>query len=456
MKHLFLTLILIIYLVQVKVYVNANNYTYICLETEQNFCIGISPGDALPTADDEFKLQIKNRLRNEDNNQAWKKTRFDISNANGTIKMTNFDLYLAQKPRSGSVFLLEEPSVFNLTSFTENINEEGVIKLTDSDDCLTVMQCSPLDNGKREFCNPNTNKEVRFSSDLQTGAYLRFRPCTHSFSQIFRQRLDCADDCAPVNIGDGVCDLACNNTMCDFDHGDCLFTLTSLPTDSPSESPTFTDETFSPSDSPTPWPTYAPSGLPTMPPSGSPTTFPTNQPVSYPTSTPLYKTETPTVTEEYEFDHGLNSPTITPDNDGGDTALTAFLLTSGILLLVLFCCFGYWISYLREEERKTETEKEEESINSTDTFIGAPNLEYIHIEVDPEAPKREWKEGPKNPMSPKSNGSTPREEPLIRDKTENEEEIVFHPLPESEEDEEKINNTDKEYLLHAHEEEEEV
>ena len=389
MNNLFLILILIICLVQIKV--KANNYTYICLETEQNFCVGISPGDALPTAADEFKLQLKNRLRNEDNNQAWKKTRFDISNENGTIKMANFELYLAQKPRSGSVFLLEEPSFFNLSSFTNNINQEGVIKLTDSDDCLTVMQCNELDNGQREFCNPNTNKEVRFADDLQTGAYLRFRSCTYSFSQIFRQRLDCADDCAPVDIGDGVCNVACNNTMCDFDHGDCI------PKDETLAPTYIITNTISPTNGPT----WSPTNEPTNDPTWAPTTFPTSEPIYVsPAPTPQQEIETTTF-----------SPTLSPTEPSGMKINNTVLgIVIGLLfIMAICCCTGFIIYRMESKEEKKEQEEErplrESTGSSQESFTGAPQIGYIHIEVPEEEEEEEKRPSPKQKKDATENES---------------------------------------------------
>lgn len=47
-------------------------YSYICLESQQDLCIGISPGSVEPTWDpaDVYYVQVKSRQRNEYTNSA--------------------------------------------------------------------------------------------------------------------------------------------------------------------------------------------------------------------------------------------------------------------------------------------------------------------------------------------------------------------------------------------------
>ena len=53
-------------------------YSYVCLQSDQNLCMGISPGEGDPfyDPDDIFYLQVKNREKNENASLDYKKMRW--------------------------------------------------------------------------------------------------------------------------------------------------------------------------------------------------------------------------------------------------------------------------------------------------------------------------------------------------------------------------------------------
>ena len=328
---------------------NASN-GYICLQSDQNLCLGISPGDLEPTVDSVFKLQLKRRVENEEAGTDYKKTRWDISNENGTIRMANFPLYLSKRDNSGSVYVSNTVSIFNLSSFDTNIDGRGFIALSTIDECLAVMQCNEREGSATTYCKPQINKEVNNVNQLKPGAYVRFKPCDGSFSQTFRQRLDCNQGCPPSAIGDGVCNLACNVTACNFDDGDCV--PTSMPTASPHNLQTLAPLTNMPtmaprglSQSPTEAPTTSPHGTPQ-----NATNTPTKKASQGPSESPSYRpSHTPTTTNAtakptlqpragtqapQSYPARTESPTQSPIE--GETQWWVILLVFGILLC---CCF---------------------------------------------------------------------------------------------------------------------
>lgn len=267
-------------------------YSYICLEANQNLCLGISPGEGLPFYDPAsvFKLQIKQRLRNEDAGTDYKKTRWDVDYVNKTVSLSWFThLCMASPINSDYVGLYPCDQVHNGTfsgtyqlAFNQNIQERAEIKSEhDPTMCMTVMACNADRNG---FCNWFSNI---MSNTFTAGSIVRMKKCWFAPggdpgskpAQTFLQALDCAPGCSPMLQNNDVCDHACANDACNLDNGLCVTAAPTMPTPVPTRSPT----TSRPSAAPV---TQTPTRLPTGKPTKVPTPMPTRSPVIAVTETP--------------------------------------------------------------------------------------------------------------------------------------------------------------------------
>jgi hypothetical protein len=61
--------------------IDPKQYSYVCLETDQDLCLGTSPGDNEPffNPNNLFFLQVKSRSRNEEQALDYKKLRWYVN-----------------------------------------------------------------------------------------------------------------------------------------------------------------------------------------------------------------------------------------------------------------------------------------------------------------------------------------------------------------------------------------
>jgi hypothetical protein len=296
---------------------DTKKYSYICLEAQQELCLGISPGDGEPSFDPNnvFWLQVKSRTKNEYQLTDYKKTRWDFDFDTGGIILSRFSDLCIARDTGNKVGLfpcetvgLTNPNYspdtrygrWNLQQFQMNENQAGSLELFNSDrsSCLTVMKCS----GGKGWCDPNSNDPAidpvtgKFIG-LSVGSYLKMKPCWDAPGgfpglqalQIWRQRLDCAAGCSPALEFNDVCDPPCNVAQCsDYDSGNCKTQSPTPPTKSPTPKTGPKPTSPPPTDSPT---TRSPNSKPTFKPSSSPTKLPTtanptHKPTHQPTGSP--------------------------------------------------------------------------------------------------------------------------------------------------------------------------
>ena len=81
----------------------------------------------------------------------------------------------------------------------------------------------------------------------------------------------CSSGCKTSQLGDGVCQSACNNAACYYDNGDCGSTSTPTPTPTPTSKPEST---------PTPTPTFMPTATPILTTTPTPTPTPTEESIT--------------------------------------------------------------------------------------------------------------------------------------------------------------------------------
>lgn len=339
---------------------NIANYTYICIDADQNLCLGISPGKGEASLDSVYRLQLKDRENNEEKGTDYKKTRLDINYDNGTIEMSTGGLFVNKRKSSGVAWVSADYGQFNLSSF---LNEDGMGHIQTGEECLTAIECSVklTSNGNR-FCNPDTTTPVKKEEDLKSGLYLKFKECTSEFNQVFRTKLDCAQGCLPSMIGDRHCDGVCFNSNCEFDGGDCNPTAfpTAVPTLFPSVSPTLNPvfTSVSPSSAPSPVPTSVPtlqpSKAPSLAPSFSPSFVPTPEPSAAPTvfSPTRYPTKRPTTLATF-------SPSSAPTNVSSDVTNAVAISLSLLFVIAVLCCMWCILWPRRRNENETTGDEED-------------------------------------------------------------------------------------------------
>jgi len=204
-------------------------------------------------------------------------------------------------------------------TFNQNVNQEGVLQLYQTNLCVTVMRCQSNGNG---FCSPSSNVVAPVSSNgnvgALTGSYLKAIKCyfepggnpLYKYVQTFVQQLDCAIGCPPYLQENDVCDAPCDNYACNLDNGNCISAAptppTQLPTMSPVIAPSKSPATPAPtrhpstrhptpspvSPQPTPKPTSIPTQMPTSNPSDRPSSSPSHSPSLAPSSSPTSKPST--------------------------------------------------------------------------------------------------------------------------------------------------------------------
>ena len=352
-------------------------YSYICLSAEQNLCLGISI-DGPPVYDPNvtpYRLQVKPRVRNEQQGLDWMKTRWTVYWGIGRIQLSNFTTMCIAKETGnnaipGGVVLrpcgssgpLEE---WNLDGFNETFLEEGVIRLkTRPDQCLSMMSCDRKSILNTDYCDPFSTTMFTgsvYDVEKQRGSHVRLMPCiTDHPSQMFRQRLDCAPGCSPYMMENtnNQCDLACANDACNWDNGACSTPNPTPPTPRPSTNPTTSPTTSMPSPNPTKSPslrpTSRPSKHPTLPthsptahpsemPTQSPSFHPSAQPSSAPTHTP---TESPTRGPK-KTDSAVSTSTPSSDTDWWIWFIVA-------ICILLFCCLCGWCFLVRRRRQQKE------------------------------------------------------------------------------------------------------
>jgi hypothetical protein len=251
--------------------IDTKRYTYLCLEAQQDLCVGISPGDRpqdIPTVDGTpYYVQLKRRLNNEYKQADYKKTRWDLDGASSTqrIMLSRFPDLCMTKIIPNRVALIEcdsdsitSSNQWDLSPFSFDPNSASYLRLkSDPTLCLTAVQCK---SNKVDYCSFDSNDPAIDATTLQfigleSGSYLRFKPCADRPDQawlekiqIFRARIDCAKGCPPLLQENNVCDKEyCDNPECNFDNGKCK---TKSPTP-PTHSPTSTSPTLFPTPSPT-------------------------------------------------------------------------------------------------------------------------------------------------------------------------------------------------------------
>jgi hypothetical protein len=320
---------------------DVKRYSYICLQSNQNLCLGISPGDGLPSYNESappFLMQLKQRLRNEAQALDYKKTRWDVRFQENLVSLSRFsDLCISLQSTDKS---LNELALYPCTDvvqgtrlgkwamdFNNNVNEVSTMELMGLGQCVTVVQCA---NDGGPYCNPDSEKPVT-DGIYRSGTYIKTKPCwwtptgspTWKDAQTYVQAIDCAIGCPPMLQFNDVCDPECSNAQCNWDEGMCITKAPTPPTFRPTESPTkrptkqpttlqptHLPTTGSPSEAPTLRPTHEPTS---RQPSTSPTKKPTHEPTSKgPTTSPTTSTpsQKPSITPTSSFPS--KRPTFSP------------------------------------------------------------------------------------------------------------------------------------------------
>ena len=380
--------------------VDTARYSYLCLQSNQDLCLGISPGDGDPVYDPNnvYFVQLKKRLKNEQQGLDYKKTRWDVRIRDKRISLSRFS-QLCMAKQTGQTLARENIGLYpcdmsggldgNLTGRGifdfdfSNLNGASVIQLRGTGTCLTTMTCQGARTG---FCNPDST--VVATSSWVSGMYIKARPCwwtpfgdpSWQSAQVFRQKLDCAVGCSPFLQNNNVCDLPCANSACNLDNGRCKTasptppTLsptaspsthpskapTRPPTTKPSKAPTTSKPTKSPTVKPSKSPTRHPTTKPTtQTPSAHPSTLPTESPSSAPSQAPsLAPSEAPTTKPTappvavLQAPPATNSPTSAPTAAPVPPVNVALIvgITVPLFLLLLLCCL--FLVLCRERRRK--------------------------------------------------------------------------------------------------------
>ncbi len=353
--------------------------SFICLEEEQDLCLGISLFDDAHNGDNTMKLQVKRRFANLNKGDDFLKLRFTVDRVNGMIYKTNFTNMCVQRDRGQFGEVLDvglescppldaanKPRAkFDLGGFLENVNEQGKLYLkSDPTKCLTVMNCR-RPKPDADFCAfdhnvPYTGKF--FDVDNMKGSYVKFAECRDDQpSQVWRQALDCAPGCTPYMLG-GECDEECRNDACGWDAGSCATPQPTPPTLSPTHSPSTTPTTSVPSVRPSKAPTVtAPSEGPNyVSPTESPVVAaPSEQPtVSTPTNSPTKSNPTKSPSKPPVVINTERGTTSSPTLSAGSGDLLWLWILLVILAVLIFSCCIFGVFYRRREQKKKEEEEE--------------------------------------------------------------------------------------------------
>lgn len=411
-----------------------NNYSYICLNSDQNLCLGISPGGNTPPKEDgDYLLQIKNRQRVESKGDDWKKTRWDVNFNEGLISLSGFeaeDLFIGQRGPETTRVTLRAPkqgltywnldSLWYLYNATQNTssspplpppgNRSASIFQVDTNMCLTVMRCKA---GANDYCDPSSTDPVKFDAQLEAGSYVKIRECNPdlAISQEFRQALDCNQGCPPEYIGDGVCTEACMTAACDWDGWDCNSTAPSLaPSWLPTGAPTNFSETAQP--------TLGPSGRPSSQPTSTPTLGPTSGPTWTPTRT-MVPTEQPTTAQLTSAPSMCHcpppqtvSPTLQPTTGPTERPFNSQVYTAMLILFVVLCwillVYSFYLYHkLKKQREYTATLVQER----TDCPLGHGTAEVSELSLsddDDGPPPLEFMDGAPAPMYHREGGMSNR------------------------------------------------
>ena len=366
---------------------DVKQFSYVCLEANQEVCLGISPGNSEPSwkPNDIFDVQVKSRRNNEFKGDDYKKTRWDVDFVSQQISLSRFgDLCVTKHPYNNQMELRPcdgsygSENLFDL-SFNTNINQAGYLRLKGTTLCGTVMRCQ---SGGNSYCSSSSTQVA--TGVFEQGSYVKFRTCwdaengdpAHKSAQVFRQALDCAVGCTPFLLyGNDVCDPECQNDACDFDNRQCATPSPTPPTMSPTQNPTTSPTlypTLSPTLSPTGSPTTAtpstsPTYAPSLRPSTSPTQYPTANPTTRgPTTSPtLSPSASPTISPTPSPSEAPSAaptalPRLSASPPGTDLTTTSIVLLSvflPILLIILaMCCFAV-VLRRREKEAKKDPKR---------------------------------------------------------------------------------------------------
>lgn len=414
--NLSITLLIIVAAATIHGAIVNKKLSYICLSKRDDLCLGTSPGTEPIDAD--LLLQLKYRMRNEAKGLDVFKTRWDLTyKRNGTfLSSGNTDYCIQQRGAGVDIYVAkgacnESVAFWNTTRFLENKKMEASIQHLRTKWCATVMHCVMIYNKqiKQSYCNKDYKKPER-SGKFQATSIVRLWPCWWTAlgnirdrdAQTFRNRLDCSVNCTVNMVGDGKCDQACANAICELDGGDCVSSSPTMPTESPTLSPTF---------SPTGAPSNAPSSNPSSNPTRLPTTVPTSSPSERPTNSPTTQSPTNIPSRQPSGNPSRNptnpssSPSVSPSGNPSYSPSTnptinatippplllAATTTStmewwwwiiiSILALLLLCCCCCCFYALRKRRAPPPKEKDEEQV------------------IKPPTPRPEYKPGD-NPPSP--------------------------------------------------------
>jgi hypothetical protein len=332
--------------------------TYICLRNRQDYCLGISTGDGVPNSN--YYIQAKSKSKNEAKGTAWKRMKWDIDFGNGEIFLHNFPEYKLSVNKN-QLYLTKSPSdVF--WEFTD----PGGISMRSTDRCISVMTCKAFKTREgNSYCSVDSKNALDNIENLEYGTYINMKRCEDKFSQNFKTKEYCFDNCLQEMIGDGTCDMACNNDLCDFDLGDCASevaeyeyyeinptnTSTTNTTSSPLKVPTSSpfqikNNTLSPTYMPTATlaPTVMPSVLPTFLPSDLPSFDPTLTPSKQPFSDEVGTTD-------------VMSPTSAPTQQNPYEIMYTVIAGFIIFCAIVLCCVFVWLCKTPFDKKNTETDQ---------------------------------------------------------------------------------------------------
>ena len=141
-------------------------FSYICLESFDNLCIGISTGAELPkfTPGDVYWAQVKSRMRNEFLQSDFKKTRWDVqyNTSEGGIVLSftgNGQLCLSKQRGSSRIGLFPCRQALAENASPAN-SSYGKWDLTPLKTNLTQSGPLRILSGKKDLCLTEKNKET--------------------------------------------------------------------------------------------------------------------------------------------------------------------------------------------------------------------------------------------------------------------------------------------------------
>lgn len=114
---MFLFLVVLFFQIGFSQEVANKKYSYVCLKANDNLCFGVSPGPKV--IEEPLDLQLKLRIRNENNGLDVFKTRYDVVlNVTGTFTSSANSKYCVQRTEKRTAYKFVKDSVTRETPFS--------------------------------------------------------------------------------------------------------------------------------------------------------------------------------------------------------------------------------------------------------------------------------------------------------------------------------------------------